>query len=108
MKLCTYATDQPLPRRLSGRDMCALFGITHSTFYRWVAAGRFDWAELKPKIGARAWAGALVEQYLRGDLAGIASTPRRRKSDTAITKVSRSAEQVEQSKGDTLAHEATR
>ena len=53
-----------LPARLRASDMCRIFEIGSSRFYVLVNAGRFDHFELRPRIGRRAWSGALVEKYL--------------------------------------------
>ena len=53
-----------LPLRLTAQQMMQIFAIEKSHFYALVAAGEFDHFELKPRLGRRAWSGALVQQYL--------------------------------------------
>lgn len=56
-----------LPARLLAPDMQRIFRISRARFYALAARGKFDRFELKPTIGRRAWSGALVMTYLRGE-----------------------------------------
>lgn len=64
-----FQVGEPLPRRMSVSDMCRAFSIDgrpmdRSTFHKHQRAGKFDRFELRPKIGARAWSGTLVQRHL--------------------------------------------
>lgn len=64
-----FQVGESLPRRMSVMDMCRAFPVDgktmdRSTFHKHQRAGKFDRFELRPKIGARAWSGVLVQRYL--------------------------------------------
>lgn len=57
----------PLPARLTSRDLMRIFEIKPSQFYNLQAQGKFDRFELRPTIGRRAWSGKLVQKFLDGE-----------------------------------------
>jgi hypothetical protein len=65
-----FYVGEPLPQRLTARDMQRVFGLKSSRFYALVKAGAFTHFEIQPQIGPRTWSGERVMRYLRGDGAG--------------------------------------
>ncbi len=54
------------PLRLGAEDMQRIFEIRKSAFYKFRKLGKFDRMEILPRLGARAWSRALVQEHLDG------------------------------------------
>lgn len=80
-----YIAGEPLPARMSSKDMQKAFDLKPARFYELVAAGRFDVFELRPLIGSRAWSGVLVARYLAGERVSQGNTNHGRQSTGSCT-----------------------
>lgn len=62
-----YRIGDPLPQRMTAKDMQAAFDLKAPRFYELVRAGAFNAFELKPIIGRRCWSGEKVQRYFAGE-----------------------------------------
>jgi hypothetical protein len=60
-----------LPDRLFAPDMARIFRVSLARFYKLDARGEFLWAEMRPRIGRKAWSKGRVVAYFAGDLHGL-------------------------------------
>jgi hypothetical protein len=64
---------------LNGRDVIIrVFQISESHFHRLNAEGAFDFLKVKPSITSKCFSGALIAQYVAGELVGRTFGHRRR------------------------------
>lgn len=61
--------------RLTAADMKRIFDLKDAAFYKWLAMGRFDAFEIKPRIGRRLWSAKKVRAYLDGEGAPAKAKP---------------------------------
>lgn len=67
-----------LPALCGPREICALWGITPSRFYKLNKRGAYDRFKVTPAIGPRCYSGVLVAKYLSGEPLVIPSFGRKR------------------------------
>jgi hypothetical protein len=56
-----------LESRLTAADLMRVFGLKRAAFYKWLAVGRFDPFEIKPRIGKRLYSAKKVQAHLDGE-----------------------------------------
>jgi hypothetical protein len=60
-----FRVGDAYPDVMTPEEMQQAFRIKRAKFYQLVKRGIFDRFEIKPRIGHRAWSGALVAEHIR-------------------------------------------
>ena len=63
--------DAAFPAACGWRDLCRVFGIKRSRFYKLESQGAFDFLKLHPAVGPRRYSGEKLTRYLRGEVVGF-------------------------------------
>jgi hypothetical protein len=59
------------PERLFAPEMAAIYRVSLKRFYALADEGAFLFAEIKPRIGRKAWSRERVRQHFAGTLTGL-------------------------------------
>src|SRR5215831_3620930 len=62
----TVADIETLPAVCGWQELCRIFSISRSRFYELDQEGAFDRFKLRPGVGPKRFAGALIQAYLLG------------------------------------------
>jgi|GEM_PF-7010668 len=73
-------TIDSYPIKLHAHHMAEIFDVSLKRFYALDAEGAFLFAQLRPRIGRKAWSRDRVAAYFAGTLLGLTGTQTRRAS----------------------------